>query len=51
MASKKEEAVGKEVDQGVGNLKAAALPGNVIPDVVQIGFDFRCKAVSHSAGR
>src|SRR6266566_4031035 len=53
MACKKEKSVGDGIDQAVGDFKATALFGDVIPDIVQVGGGLRRYAVRHQrdAGR
>jgi hypothetical protein len=51
VAGEKEEALRKKVDQAVGYFNTAALPCDMVPDIVQLGFGFRSEAMRHSAGR
>src|SRR5438552_960484 len=50
MACKKEKSVGDGIDQAVGDFKATALFGDVIPDIVQVGGGLRRYAVRHQRG-
>src|SRR5260370_34048878 len=50
MLSKRKKPIGERMNQPVGSLSATALPGDVIPNVVQLDFDLRRKAVRHQRG-
>ena len=48
VAGKKIETPSDGIDEPVGNLDAAAFFGDVIPDVIEFGFGFRCNTVSQA---
>ncbi|MGA3264386.1 MAG: hypothetical protein ABSC47_10125 [Terracidiphilus sp.] len=45
--SQKIKAIGKEFGEAVGDFKAAAVSRDVAPDVIQIGFGLRRRAMGH----
>jgi hypothetical protein len=47
MTGQKVEARGNGIDEPVGNVHAATLFGNVIPDIIEFDFRFRCNTVRH----
>ena len=48
VSGKKIETLGDGINEPVGNLDAAAFFGDVIPDVIEFGFGFRCNTVSQA---
>lgn len=48
---KKLKVLCQGVDEPVGNIRIAALSGNVKPDAVELGFRFRRGEMGHSGGR
>jgi hypothetical protein len=47
MPGQEQEAVGNGINQAVGYLDAAALGGNVVPNIVEIGIGLRTANIRH----